>query len=618
MARGGGRQKKGIKNSKFSNRLPVQKKNISFGEENMDDEIDAFHKQRDMIPFDKSHDTDEDEEQPVFDFEGLHDDSDDTDASDGDASGHDDEIGRNGKDYEKMVKQKKILQKKYGGVEDDMSDDSEQEEKRKASFGRGKQFLYGADNIDFEIQSDEEDLAEEEAIAVMSQKEKAKSLSMEDFGLEDVDEEESDDDNQEKSLQNFFAGKRPGDKSDVFGSLEDEAYESYEEVKKDINALTKEEQMDVVYSSAPELVGLLSELNEALDQFYRLKPLLHKAKDTKGLNYFETKQKLLLAYIQAISFYLLLKTEGHPVRDHPVIAHLVELKNLWEKVKNMDITISPLVEIISKDDNGKVAAISVEEEKDEPALGSAVLTVPPKSLEATDVSESTENGSSKEDSLPKQGHQKHQDGQVGHQSLQMLKVRALLEQKLKEKGIFDSFTANSARIQNEASKRVNRQMETLADFDDATDGGVDHGKNGKLNKHVSTKVKRPTLASGDDDLPKRENIGEKRRKYDHRVLARSGAGSLDDDDRAVRSRGTDDDTETDLGQVESEDEDPVVPSSIETEADGKRQITYQLKHEKAVVRRKGQVRDIRKPAGPYGGEASGINTRVSRSIRFKS
>lgn len=67
------------------------------------------------------------------------------------------------------------------------------------------------------------------------------------------------------------------------------------------------------------------------------------------------------------------------------------------------------------------------------------------------------------------------------------------------------------------------------------------------------------LASGDDDLPKRENIGEKRRKYDHRVLARSGAGSLDDDDtgdgdRAVRARPSEAGAKTDLGQVESEDE----------------------------------------------------------------
>ncbi|EPS70524.1 hypothetical protein M569_04237 [Genlisea aurea] len=43
-----------------------------------------------------------------------------------------------------------------------------------------------------------------------------------------------------------------------------------------------------------------------------------------------------------------------------------------------------------------------------------------------------------------------------------------------------------------------------------------------------------------------------------------------------------------------------------------------LKHMKAEVRRKGQIRvDMRKPTGSYGGEASGINAAISRSIRFK-
>lgn len=44
----------------------------------------------------------------------------------------------------------------------------------------------------------------------------------------------------------------------------------------------------------------------------------------------------------------------------------------------------------------------------------------------------------------------------------------------------------------------------------------------------------------------------------------------------------------------------------------------QSKHEKAVVGRKGPVREIRKPSGTYGGEASCINAGISRSIRFKS
>lgn len=51
-----------------------------------------------------------------------------------------------------------------------------------------------------------------------------------------------------------------------------------------------------------------------------------------GIHYLELKKVLLLSYCQAIVFYLLLKSEGQPVRDHPVIARLVEIKNLLDKV----------------------------------------------------------------------------------------------------------------------------------------------------------------------------------------------------------------------------------------------------------------------------------------------
>ncbi|XP_057778124.1 protein THALLO-like isoform X2 [Salvia miltiorrhiza] len=131
---------------------------------------------------------------------------------------------------------------------------------------------------------------------------------------------------------------------------------TYEIVKKDLNALTKEEQMDVVYristdfrkdgsksdacsrlSSAPELIGLLSELKDALEQLEnKVNPLVEKIKGRESgkkgaMRYIEVKQLLLQSFCQAITFYLLLKSEAQPVRDHPVVTHLVEIKSLYEK-----------------------------------------------------------------------------------------------------------------------------------------------------------------------------------------------------------------------------------------------------------------------------------------------
>ena len=46
----------------------------------------------------------------------------------------------------------------------------------------------------------------------------------------------------------------------------------------------------------------------------------------EGVSYLEAKNLLLLSYCTHIVFYLLLKAEGRPVRTHPVIGRLLQIR----------------------------------------------------------------------------------------------------------------------------------------------------------------------------------------------------------------------------------------------------------------------------------------------------
>ena len=56
----------------------------------------------------------------------------------------------------------------------------------------------------------------------------------------------------------------------------------------------------------------------------------------EGVSYLEAKYLLLLHYCMHLVFYILLKAEGRPVRDHPVIARLVEIRAFLERARPID------------------------------------------------------------------------------------------------------------------------------------------------------------------------------------------------------------------------------------------------------------------------------------------
>ncbi|GAB4842789.1 hypothetical protein Ancab_012765 [Ancistrocladus abbreviatus] len=659
------------KNQKSGN---INPKKMKFNEdviEDMNDDIDAFHLQRDKVPLDLNidpGDSDEDEEHPVFDYKGIESDDDDDEDDD------DDDDVKLGGLAAKIVRTQRFLKGKFGDVEDDAEDDIEDDEGKKNLWGKSKHIYYDADNVDNES-SDEESLAEEEAEVMRLQKERAKSLSMLDFGIEGVEKDDSDGEPtlEEMAIKGKDTARPPGNRD-----TKEDVGMNYEVVKKDLSALSKDELMDIVSSSAPELVGLLGELKDALKELEnKVDPLLsqvHKANMKKvGMNYLEVKRILLLTYCQAITFYLLVKSEGEPVKDHPVIARLVEIKSLLDKMKELDANLpSGVVELFSRSDEVAAAAASAIE-------NTALLPNP--SPEGNDLTmsfaENQEVPKSVEAAEPVKGKKlknnvRHNE-QVSMESVKMLKTREALEEKLKQKGIFISTQRQSSVVKGHKLKLLNRQLETFDDFDDdAMDvEGTASGLSGRkilglskeLSQFTNAATNKSKAVSGDDDLPKRDNLGERRRKHELRVLAGAGIESLDDeieDDKPGNSDGSED---ADVGGGETgESEDEFykqarqaraeklaaksekysrvlsIPSEPQTIVDGKRQITtqmeknrgltrsrkkliknprkkYKLKHKKALKRRAGQVRVFNKPSGSYGGEASGINT-VSHSRRF--
>ncbi|MED6109080.1 hypothetical protein PIB30_116840 [Stylosanthes scabra] len=659
--KGGGKsfpnKNKAIKNDKKSSRR-------SFEDDDMDDEIDAFNKERDFVPFHNADDeeSDEDDAIPVLDKDIGG--SEDEDSDDDGEEEEDDDDDDADDDLSKMIRQRKYLRAKFGTGEDDMPEDEEEEdEDNKLTWG-GKRFAHGAENRNFELQSsDDEDLKEEEKLALQQQKDKAKNYTMEDYGLADISEGKDD----EMTLE---------DASDKKGAVSSPDRDITLTVE-DLNALSKEEQMNILHRSAPDLVGWLSELNDAHEQLEaEVNPFLSKVKsgelDMEGaVRYFELKQLLLLSYCQAITFYLLLKSEGQPVHDHPVMARLEEIKNLLDQIKQLDTELPFELEDILKGNNGleavpKNAPTTINSLTKEPFVSAKSLEeMPKKSVEA-------QKFQSVEDNVQKSRKDKHQKDSIGVQSLEMLKVRASLEEKLKQKGLYSSI-APKPNGDRKRSRPVNGRLETYDDFvDDMVDikgaAGLVNGSN-KVTQYLNANLKKPKVISGDDDLPKRDDIGERRRKHELRVLAGAGVQNEDDNgddyDNEVGRPGSDDDDaneEDDFDSGDSENEfykqveqqraaklaaksqiysrksgvEPSMPETVE----GKRQITsqmaknrgltrirnkakknprknYKLKHQKALKKRQGQVQSIRKPAGPYGGEATGINPFVSRSIRFK-
>ncbi|KAL2629616.1 hypothetical protein R1flu_014302 [Riccia fluitans] len=653
-------------------------------------------------------DSDSDEkENPVFDLHGSESEEDEEEDEE-EEDDEDDELDEEeltGLEA-KLVKTAKYMKRKVGiqDDEDDEDEENDEEDEGKKVWGKSKRNYYSADNVDFELQSsDEEAPAEEEAEVLRLQRKAAASLRPEDYEQEDEDENSSE---EEETLQDAVQRKERKAEGSKKSSSKEDLTMDVEKVKKDLDALTKEEKMNVVLSHAPELVGLLNELRQGLDELRtKVQPLIHKVKDgqyaTKdGISYLEVKNLLLLSYCQSIIFYLMLKAEGRSVKDHPVIARLVELRLYLEKIRPIDKKLQYQIDKLLK--AAKTPGVAGQKEdalkfKPNPDLlvskldedmqdGGGVYKPPmiaPAAMEGEELSkdqkakaraEKESRRKAKRSAFVKEladeldGKPEELRDVLGMESREMLREKERLEARAKEEE--DLFArVPLSKVERKKLKQLKKTRNGLSDIlDDFDDNladlvGMDVGqhessfpedliKPKKLSQVIAESgrpSKKQKVLSGDADLPVREELGERRRK-----LEMSKPSKFDDSED-----GGSDDNQQDFEPEEDEfymeakqmkeakkaaklakySRETSAPS-VEEDADGKRNITnmmeknrgltphrkkltknprkkYKLKHEKAVIRRKGQVRDIKSAGGSYGGEATGIRTGISRSIRIK-
>ncbi|NXF85762.1 SAS10 protein, partial [Eubucco bourcierii] len=226
--------------------------------------------------------------------------------------------------------------------DEDLSMESDLEERRQdpnlpheLSWGKRKQLYYDTDygsdaqakgkRNQQEVDAEEQ---EEEQEAQVIQKRLVQDLGEDDYGV-DV-------------IQGYLSEQQKTQDS------------KGQKIDKDLQALSKKEQLKLLKQESPELLQLIEDFEVKLMELKdELHPLLQMVRSGtipqgKGSRYLQTKYQLYLNYCANISFYLVLKAKRMPVHSHPVIERLLAYRSLINELAVIDQKLSSQVRMLLK------------------------------------------------------------------------------------------------------------------------------------------------------------------------------------------------------------------------------------------------------------------------------
>lgn len=196
-------------------------------------------------------------------------------------------------------------------------------ERQAKSWGKSRNVYYNSDTVDFESTKDMDVALEEESEARKLQRQQAAELAAEDLGLDEVLSLAK------RSSASATSTSSSLSTSTLLGSMLNDV---------GVSDKTAEERIMQVIADSPELLSLLDEFTAKMKELKQeITPLLERTKaflETRkntstnvagsiameeGISFLQLKHQLLLSYCIHVTFYLLLKTEGKSVSNHPVI-----------------------------------------------------------------------------------------------------------------------------------------------------------------------------------------------------------------------------------------------------------------------------------------------------------
>ncbi|KYQ96795.1 U3 snoRNP protein [Tieghemostelium lacteum] len=238
----------------------------------------------------------------------------------------------------------------------------------KLSWGTEKRSFYTGKKVDEEKTYETDDEEFEEAEIKGLQEQRSSKIQEQDYDDQDdtfrslvSNKFKSKDKSSTKSADEKLLHSVNKDLDSInFGNKTEEI----EKLEKNISNYTKKEKLQYLLSESPLLLELLEEFKSKISEIKSsILPILEKVKSnnlqtSKGISFLETKYHLLLSYCLNITYFLMLKSSGASVKDHPVVDQLVRIRVILEKIKPLDHKLKYQIEKLLKTANSGVVSVN--------------------------------------------------------------------------------------------------------------------------------------------------------------------------------------------------------------------------------------------------------------------